>query len=203
MATLLVALTGGIASGKTTVATIFESLGAVVIDSDQIARDVVLPGTPGASKVRESFGDGVFNGDILNRSSLAAIVFDDESKRKLLESILHPLIQQRSKELFSSSEGVVIYQIPLLVESGHSYSFDAVITVEAENDTRIQRLIEHRSMSQSEASARIASQADRASREQHADFVIDSDCTLLELERQVGDVWGKLVEMNNRKIGFS
>lgn len=203
MADLLVALTGGIASGKSTVAQIFDNLGAHVIDSDEIAREVVLPGTVGAAQLRESFGDEVFTDRILDRAKLASIVFNDQRKREQLESILHPLIQKRSTELFDVSSGVVIYQIPLLVESGNNYNFDAVITVEAEDNTRIQRLRDHRSMSESEARSRIAAQADRTSREQRADFIIDSDCSLRDLEQQVVKTWGELMEMKNRKLGFS
>ncbi len=203
MADLLVALTGGIASGKSTVAQIFDDLGALVIDSDQIARDVVLPGSTGAAQLRDSFGDEVFIDDVLDRKKLAAIVFNDQQKRAQLESILHPLIQKRSSELFDEEPGVVVYQIPLLVESGNNYDFDTVITVEADDHTRIQRLREYRSMTESEARSRIAAQADRASREQLADFVIDSNCSLIELEQQVAKIWGDLMEMKNRKLGFS
>ena len=203
MANLLVALTGGIASGKSTVAQIFENLGALVIDSDQIAREVVLPGSLGASQLRESFGDEIFTDQVLDRAKLASIVFNDQQKREQLESILHPLIQKRSTELFDATTGVVIYQIPLLVESGNNYDFDSVITVEADDNTRIQRLREYRSMSESEARSRIAAQADRASREQRADFIIDSDCSFSELDQQVAKIWGDLMEMKNRKLGFS
>ena len=203
MANLLVALTGGIASGKSTVAQIFENLGALVIDSDQIAREVVLPGSIGAAQLRESFGDEIFTDQVLDRAKLASIVFNDQQKREQLESILHPLIQKRSTELFDAATGVVIYQIPLLVESGNNYDFDSVITVEADVNTRIQRLREYRSMSESEARSRIAAQADRASREQRADFIIDSDCSFSELDQQVAKIWGDLMEMKNRKLGFS
>ena len=203
MANLLVALTGGIASGKSTVAQIFENLGALVIDSDQIAREVVLPGSIGAAQLRESFGDEIFTDQVLDRPKLASIVFNDQQKREQLESILHPLIQKRSTELFDAATGVVIYQIPLLVESGNNYDFDSVITVEADDNTRIQRLREYRSMSESEARSRIAAQADRASREQRADFIIDSDCSFSELDQQVAKIWGDLMEMKNRKLGFS
>ena len=203
MANLLVALTGGIASGKSTVAQIFENLGALVIDSDQIAREVVLPGSLGAAQLRESFGDEIFTDQVLDRPKLASIVFNDQQKREQLESILHPLIQKRSTELFDAATGVVMYQIPLLVESGNNYDFDSVVTVEAEDNTRIQRLREYRSMSESEARSRIAAQANRASREQRADFIIDSDCSFSELDQQVAKIWGDLMEMKNRKLGFS
>lgn len=203
MADLLVALTGGIASGKSTVAGVFERLGAEVIDSDQIAREVVESGTKGAALIADSFGKDFFTDGELDRKKLAAVVFSDATKRTLLESILHPLIRESSNKLFESSDGIVIYQIPLLVESRSDYPFDAIITVEAEDQTRIQRLIETRSMTEQEAVVRISSQTDRASREEIADFVIDSDCSLVELEVQVNEVWTRLEEMRRQKLGFS
>ena len=203
MADLLVALTGGIASGKSTVSGFFENLGARVIDSDQVAREVVRPGTRGAELVAETFGDEFFTNGELNRQKLAEVVFSDATKRSQLEAILHPLIQQASNRLFEDSDGIVIYQIPLLVESKSDYPFDAVITVEASDKTKIQRLIQTRSMTEQDAASRISSQTDRANREKIADFVIDSDCSLDELVAQVNEVWKRLEEMRKRKLGFS
>lgn len=203
MADLLVALTGGIASGKSTVSDIFERLGAEVIDSDLVAREVVESGTRGAAQIAETFGEEFFTNGELNRKKLAEVVFSDATKRSLLESILHPLIRESSNKKFDAYDGIVIYQIPLLVESSSDYPFDAVITVEADDQTRIQRLIQTRSMTEQEAVGRISSQTDRASREAVADFVIDSDCTLLELEAQVNEVWKRLEEMRREKLGFS
>lgn len=203
MADLLVALTGGIASGKSTVSGFLEYLGAHVIDSDQVAREVVRPGSRGAELVAEIFGDEFFTNGELNRQKLAEVVFSDATKRTQLEAILHPLIQQASNRLFEDSDRIVIYQIPLLVESKSDYPFDAVITVEASDQTKIQRLIQTRSMTEQDAASRISSQTDRANREKIADFVIDSDCSLDELVAQVNEVWKHLEEMRKRKLGFS
>ena len=203
MADLLVALTGGIASGKSTVSAIFERLGAQVVDSDQVAREVVGPGSRGAALIADHFGEDFFNDGELDRKKLAELIFSDDTKRALLESITHPLIQESSKSLFDAATEIVIYQIPLLVESSSNYSFDAIITVEAEDQSRIQRLVQYRSMTEEEAVGRISAQTDRESRENIADFVIDSDCTLEALEIQVTAIWQRLLEMRSQKLGFS
>jgi dephospho-CoA kinase len=203
MADLLVALTGGIASGKSTVAAILEKLGARVIDSDLVAREVVAEGSEGAEEIARVFGEELFSEGQLNRAKLAEIVFADEQKRLKLENILHPLIHTRSTYLFEKAEGVVIYQIPLLVESNHDYQFDYVVTVEASEQTRIKRLVETREMTESEAISRLSSQTSREAREEIANQVIDSDCTLVELELAVNKLWNELEEMRKRKLGFS
>ena len=200
MADFLVALTGGIASGKSTVASMLESMGASVIDSDQIAREVVLPGTRGSEMLMQAFGEDLYASGSLDREKLASIVFSDADKRKELERILHPLIRESSNSMFAHADGVVIYQIPLLVESSADYEFDAVVTVEAEEETRISRLLDHRSMSPDDARDRIASQASRAERESIADYVIDSDCSLEQLQIRVEKLWGFLEEMRDSKL---
>lgn len=203
MADLLVALTGGIASGKSTVAAMLEKLGATVIDSDLVAREVVAPGTEGADDIARTFGEELFSEGQLNRAKLAQIVFADEQKRLKLENILHPLIRTRSADLFKKAEGVVIYQIPLLVESKHDYQFDYVVTVEASEQTRIKRLIETREMTEADAISRLSSQTSRKVREEIANQVIDSDCTLVELELTVNQLWNELEEMRKQKLRFS
>lgn len=203
MANLLVALTGGIASGKSTVAKLLSEHGASVVDSDEMARQVVQPGHQGNRLIREEFGDEVFTGQDLDRSKLAKLVFADEQKRKALEAILHPLIQAESKRLFESLKGVVIYQIPLLIESAGSYDFDLIITVEAEERVRLKRLTESRGMSKTEALARMQAQASREQRVGIADFVIESDCSMDELRNRVSELWGKLIEIQEAKLGFS
>ncbi len=200
MADLLVALTGGIASGKSTVASMLESMGASVIDSDQIAREVVLPGTIGSEMLMKTFGEDLYASGSLDRERLASIVFSDAERRKELERILHPLIRESSNSIFAHTDGVVIYQIPLLVESSADYEYDAVVTVEAEEGTRISRLLHHRSMSVDDARDRIASQASRAERESIADYVIDSDCSLEQLQSRVAKLWGFLEEMRDSKL---
>ncbi|MDR9443449.1 MAG: dephospho-CoA kinase [Microbacteriaceae bacterium] len=203
MADLLVALTGGIASGKSTVAAMLEKLGATVIDSDLVAREVVAVGSEGAEEISNVFGEELFSDGQLNRAKLAEIVFGDPQKRLKLENILHPLIRTRSNYLFEKAEGVVIYQIPLLVESKHDYQFDYVVTVEASEQTRIKRLIETREMNEAEAISRLSSQTSRKAREEIANQVIDSDCSLVELELAVNQLWNDLEEMRKRKLGFS
>ena len=203
MADLLVALTGGIASGKSTVAAMLEKLGATVIDSDLVAREVVAVGSEGAEEISNVFGEELFSDGQLNRAKLAEIVFGDPQKRLKLENILHPLIRTRSTYLFEKAEGVVIYQIPLLVESKHDYQFDYVVTVEASEQTRIKRLVETREMNEAEAISRLSSQTSRKAREEIANQVIDSDCSLVELELAVHQLWNDLEEMRKRKLGFS
>jgi len=200
MADLLVALTGGIASGKSTVASMLSSMGASVIDSDQLARDVVEPGTEGAQRIQEFFGKDLYASGSLDRPKLAEIVFGDPKKRRHLEEILHPLIRSKSKALFEQISGIVVYQIPLLVESAAEYDFDAVVTVEADEGTRIDRLQDHRSMSREEAKNRISSQASRVERESIADYVVDSDCTLEQLQERVEQLWKFLEEMRDSKM---
>ena len=200
MADLLVALTGGIASGKSTVASMLSSMGASVVDSDQIARDVVEPGTTGAESIQSSFGKDLYESGSLDRQKLAEIVFTDPEKRRRLEEILHPLIRTESKARFDQTPGIVVYQIPLLVESAADYDFDTVVTVEAEEETRVSRLQDHRSMSHKEAKSRISSQASRDQRESVADYVVDSDCTLEQLQERVEQLWMFLQEMRDSKM---
>lgn len=200
MADLLVALTGGIASGKSTVASMLASMGASVIDSDDIAREVVLPGTIGSERLKKAFGENLYATGTLDRQKLANIVFNEPQRRMELERILHPLIRQASKALFADTEGIVIYQIPLLVESGSDYDFDVVVTVEASEETRISRLLDHRSMSRDQALGRISSQASRAERESIADYVIESDCSMELLGIRVERLWHFLEEMRDSKM---
>jgi len=200
MADLLVALTGGIASGKSTVASMLSSMGASVIDSDQIARDVVKPGTTGAESIQSFFGKDLYESGSLDRQKLAEIVFTDPEKRRRLEEILHPLIRTESKARFDQTPGIVVYQIPLLVESAADYDFDTVVTVEAEEETRVSRLKDHRSMSRKEAKSRISSQASRDQRESVADYLVDSDCTLEQLQERVEQLWMFLQEMRDSKM---
>lgn len=200
MADLLVALTGGIASGKSTVASMLSSMGASVIDSDQIARDVVEPGSNGAEMIQQLFGKELYKSGNLDRQKLAEIVFTDHEKRTRLEEILHPLIRTRSKAIFEQTSGIVIYQIPLLVESAADYDFDAVVTVEADEETRVARLQEDRSMSREQAESRISSQASRDERESIADYVVDSDCTIDQLRERVSQLWMFLQEMRDSKM---
>jgi dephospho-CoA kinase len=192
---LIVGLTGGIGSGKTTVAAMLGSLGAIVVDSDQLARDVVEPGTNALAEVVGAFGDAVLAADgRLDRRALAAIVFDDEGKRRTLEEIIHPRVRARLAEVAASApaDAVVVNDVPLLVESGLAGGYDRVIVVLADEETRISRLMRSRGMTAEEARARMAAQATDEQRRAVADIVIVNDGTEAELREAVEAVWREL-----------
>jgi dephospho-CoA kinase len=185
---MLIALTGGIGSGKSTVAAEWVSLGATEVDADVLAREVVEPGTEGLAQVAKEFGSEVINPDgTLNRAALAGKAFASEEARKKLERILHPLIQGLAAEKISQISGVVVYTIPLLAETRSPLKFDKVVTISCPEDVRVKRLIA-RGLSDDDARRRIAAQASDAEREQKADIVISSDCdkgALIERARRV------------------
>ena len=179
---MLIALTGGIGSGKSTVARRWVELGATEIDADVLAREVVEPGTIGLTRVAAAFGPEVLTQDgSLNRAALARIAFASEEQRLKLEGILHPLIQELALTKVSAVEGVVVYTIPLFVESNSKLKFDRVVAISCDEAVRVQRLVSNRGMTQSEASSRISAQASDSDREAVADIVIDSNCSLEEL----------------------
>jgi dephospho-CoA kinase len=179
---VLIALTGGIGSGKSTVARRWVELGATEIDADVLAREVVEPGSIGLTKVAAAFGPEVLTQDSsLDRAALARIAFASEDQRLKLEGILHPLIQQLALDKVSEVTGVVVYTIPLFVESNSKLKFDKVVAISCDESVRVQRLVSNRGMTQSEASSRIAAQASDTEREAVADIVIDSNCSLEEL----------------------
>ncbi|MDP4886822.1 MAG: dephospho-CoA kinase [Aquiluna sp.] len=183
---MLIGLTGGIGSGKSTVAKRLVELGATEIDADLLAREVVAPGTEGLEAVAGRFGEDLVNADgSLDRALLAQRAFSSEENRKALEAILHPLIQRLSRERISQATGLVVYTIPLLVETDSTLPFDKIVTVSAPVDVRVERLVQSRGMTETEARARIAAQASDAQREAIADFVINADCTMEELFAQV------------------
>jgi dephospho-CoA kinase len=197
---LIVALTGGIGSGKSTVGELFTSLGALVVDSDQLARDVLVRGSEGFDHVVAEFGDQILkNGDI-DRSLLGEIVFKDQAKLAKLESITHPLIRKAFKEFVDQSpaDSIVINQIPLLVESKSNYTFDAVITVSAPIEIRKQRLVK-RGLSEAEIDRRIAAQASDSQREAISAFVIQNTGSSDELTTSVEKIWAKLQILNKGK----
>jgi len=180
---MLIGLTGGIGSGKSTVANRWVALGATEIDADKLAREVVNPGTEGLSMVAARFGADLIQEDgTLNRALLAQRAFGSEADRKDLEGILHPLIQKLAKEKVAGVSGHVVYTIPLLVETNSQLPFDKVVTISCPEEVRLERLVGSRGMSESDARARFASQASDAQREARADVVIDSNCSLQELE---------------------
>jgi dephospho-CoA kinase len=190
---MLIALTGGIGSGKSTVASEWVQLGATEIDADLLAREVVEPGTVGLNLVLEAFGKDLLLPDgSLNRGELAKRAFSSENERKRLEAILHPLIQQLALQKVSQSQGVTIYTIPLLVETKSPLSFDKVVTISCPEDVRIERLI-RKGFSKDEALRRIAAQANDEQRKARADLVIDSDCTIDELRTKAREVFMDLV----------
>jgi dephospho-CoA kinase len=191
-----VALTGGIASGKTTVAGMLTELGVVVIDSDLLAREVVEPGTPGLSAVAEEFGSQVLDADgRLDRTALGAVVFADGAARRRLEAILHPLIRARAAEIETASPpGVlVVHDIPLLVESGQAELFDAVLVVDVPVPTQVERMMRDRGWTREQAEARVAAQADREARLRAATHVIENTGTRDDLRERVTEVVGELV----------
>jgi dephospho-CoA kinase len=178
---MLIALTGGIGSGKSTVAAEWVKLGATEVDADVLAREVVEPGTEGLARVSREFGSEVLNPDgTLNRSELARRAFADAESRKKLEAILHPLIQKLALEKTSAIDGVVVYTIPLLAETRSPLKFDKVVTISCPEPVRIKRLIE-RGLSEDDARRRINAQASDVEREEKADIVISSDCDMNEL----------------------
>ncbi len=198
----LVGLTGGIAAGKSTVASHWSDLGAIEIDADQIARDVVAPGTAGASAVRQTFGDGVFSdGDVLDRKALAALIFKDPEKREALEAIIHPLVRSASQAAVAAApqDAIVVYNVPLLVEAGVDLPFDFVVTVEAPLDKQIERMVTHRAMTVEEANARIASQATAAARANAADAILSSNQTIDLLIKDSGKLWFKIEQLAHDK----
>lgn len=187
-----IGLTGGVASGKSTVSAILRELGAVVIDADQLAREVVARGTPGLQRVVEAFGPDVLGPDgEMDRAKVGAIVFADEERRRQLEAIVHPLVFERIVELEAAAGGstdLVVHDIPLLAESGRAHTFDAVIVVDAPHDVQVERMVRDRGWTREEAEARIAAQADRADRLALATYVIDNTGTLDDLRQRVVEV---------------
>jgi len=195
---LVVALTGGIGSGKSTVGQIFEDLGAIVADSDQMARNVVERGTTGFDQIVAAFGDEVLKNGDLDRAVLAEVIFKDPVKRTQLEQITHPLIRRAFAEIVESAQNdsIVINQIPLLVESKHEYKFDHVITVSATEEVRIQRLL-MRGMNLTQIKQRIGAQSTDAQREAISDTVISNDKDHSELLVEVEKVW-ELLQIKNK-----
>ena len=196
----LIGLTGGIASGKTVVASRFAQLGAVVVDADVLAREVVEPGTDGLAAIAREFGDAVIAADgSLDRAALGAIIFSDAEARLKLNAITHPAVWRRARELFAAAsaaddDAVVVYDVPLLAEAAadRPIRFDRVVVVHASPQTRIDRLVRLRGMSPSEAQSRVASQASDEQRLAVANVVIDADGSLEHTLAQVDAFWRDL-----------
>ncbi|MGW0532740.1 dephospho-CoA kinase [Streptomyces sp. NPDC003032] len=193
---LKVGLTGGIGAGKSEVSRLLAASGAVLIDADKIAREVVEPGTPGLAAVVEAFGREVLAPDgSLDRPRLGAIVFADAGKLAVLNSIVHPLVGARSAELerSASDDAVVVHDVPLLTENGLAPLYDVVVVVDASPATQLDRLVRLRGMSEEDARARMAAQATREKRLETADIVIDNDGPLEGLRERVDEVWADLI----------
>lgn len=190
-----VGLTGGVASGKSVVAARLAALGAVVVDADALAREVVAPGTPGLAAIEQEFGAGILQPDgSLDRAALGAIVFSDEARRQQLNAIVHPLVREAAAALREAApEGaLVVEDIPLLVESGQAAAFDAVVVVQAPAEERIRRMVEDRGWTREQALARMQAQATDEQRAAAADHLLDNSGTRAQLEAQVDALYRQL-----------
>jgi dephospho-CoA kinase len=201
---MLVALTGGIAAGKSTVARMFADCGATIVDADGLAREAVAVGSQGLVAVVKEFGPQVLTPDgALDRPALGKLVFDDESARRRLEAIVHPEVARLSAEAFATAAqqnpgGLIIYDVPLLVEAGRKAEFDAVVVVEASDDERRKRLQNERGLTAREAASRLAAQATNEQRRAIADFVVSTENSLDETRHEVESVYGKLLASSAR-----
>jgi dephospho-CoA kinase len=201
---LRIGLTGGIGSGKSEVSRLLAAHGAVVIDADRLAREVVEPGTPGLAEVVEAFGPGVLAADgSLDRGALGQRVFGDDDARRRLEAIIHPRVRARAAELEAAAgaDAVVVHDIPLLVETGQAGSFDGIIVVDVPVEIQVLRLVDQRGMSEAEARSRIAAQAPREQRAGAADWIVDNTGSLAGLEAAVARVWKELTARRDKLEG--
>ncbi len=199
----LVGLTGGIAAGKSVVSATWEDLGAVVVDADVLAREVVEPGSSGLSSLVALFGTAILQADgALDRKKLGELIFSNEVKRKTVESILHPLIKARALAQLAAvpADQIAVYVIPLLVESKSDLPFDFVVTVEAPLEEQVKRLVENRDMTESEAIARIKSQASPAERANVADRVLSSNQSLELLKKDAKVLWNEITRLTSQKV---
>ena len=199
---LLIGLTGNIASGKSEVARIFSDLGATVIDADELAREVVEPGTPALAAVVARWGDKVLNRDgTLNRAALRAVVFADPAEREALNAIIHPEVKRRRDQLVAEARArgdrVVVSAIPLLYETGLEADFDQVILVDAPDKVRLGRLVHHRGLSAAEAGRMMAAQMPASAKRAKANIVIDNDGDLKMLRRAVERAWHRLTAVES------
>lgn len=193
-----IGLTGGIGSGKSTVADLLADRGAVIVDADLLAREVVEPGTPGLASVVARFGAGVLRPDgSLDRPALGRLVFADDTARADLNDIIHPRVralatERRAEALASDPDAVVVEVIPLLVESGLADAFDTVVVVDVDEEVQVQRVMRRDQFNREAALARLAAQATRAERLAVADEVVDTSGTMARLAEQVDALWGRL-----------
>lgn len=190
----LVGLTGGIASGKSTVAAAWSELGGIEIDADQLAKEAVAPGTPGFAAIKDSFGDRVIKDGELDRAALGAIVFADPIKRAELEAIVHPRVRELAQKRISElpEDSIVIYNVPLLVEASVDLPFNKIVTVEAPKEKQIERLVIFRKMSPQEAEQRISAQASPAARAGVADVILNSNQDIQHLLKDARRLWQQI-----------
>ncbi|GAA2029677.1 hypothetical protein GCM10009839_31580 [Catenulispora yoronensis] len=201
--TLNVGLTGGIGSGKSEVLKRLKAHGATVVDADLAARAVVEPGTDGYDEVVKEFGSEVVGPDgALDRARLGAVVFADPARRAALNAIVHPRVGALMAEWAASAPrgGIVVYDIPLLVEGGSDRGYAAVIVVDADDEVRYARLLANRGMSREDATARMAAQASRADRLAAADYVIANNGSLADLDLETDRLWSELVTLRDSRI---
>jgi dephospho-CoA kinase len=196
-----VALTGGIASGKSMVAAELAARGAIIIDADVLAREVVEPGTPALAAIIDRFGEQVVSEGRLDRPRLAEIVFADPLARRDLERIVHPAVRARAAELERAAgpAAIVVHVIPLLVETGQQGDFDLVVTVDVDHETQIQRLVARNGFTRAEAESRIAAQASREDRKIAADVVVDNTGSVTQLREQIDALWAGLSSAGARQ----
>ena len=189
-----VGLTGGIASGKSAVAAELAARGAIIIDADVLAREVVEPGTSALAAISDRFGPQVLSDGQLDRTRLAQIVFADPLARRDLERIVHPAVRARAADLERAAgrAAVVVHVIPLLVETGQQEAFDLVVTVDVDHETQIKRLIARNGYTRAEAESRIAAQASREDRRIAADVVLDNTGSVAQLREQIDALWAEL-----------
>ncbi len=191
----LIGLTGGIAAGKSTVAELWESLGAIHIDADILARDAVAPGSPALDEIAARFGADLIKKDgSLDRTKTAELIFSDASVRSELEAIIHPRVRELMiKKMASLPENsIVVYNVPLLAEAASELPFNRVVTVEAPVEKQVERMVTYRGMSETDAKARIQAQASPAQRAAHADYILNSNQDLALLLRDARELWQKL-----------
>ncbi|MBC9926795.1 MULTISPECIES: dephospho-CoA kinase [unclassified Leucobacter] len=194
----LIGLTGGIASGKSTIARRLAEHGAVHLDADQLARDVVAPGTPALAQIARRFGQGIITGDgELDRAALGALVFSDGSALEDLESIVHPAVQELTRRLIREAgerdpDAVVVYDVPLLVEAGVDHPWDLIVVADAPAEMRVERLMAHRGMSGADARARVRNQASDEERRAIADVIIDTSRSEEETLAAADALWERL-----------
>lgn len=196
-----VGLTGGIASGKSAVAAELAARGAIIIDADVLAREVVEPGTPALAAIIDRFGPQVLSDGQLDRARLAQIVFADPLARRDLERIVHPAVRARAADLERAAgrAAVVVHVIPLLVETGQQEDFDLVVTVDVDHETQIKRLIARNGYTRAEAESRIAAQASREDRRIAADVVLDNTGSVAQLREQIDALWAELSSAGARQ----